>query len=216
MSKKIKLKSTKDKASYSIGLTTAVYLQRDMDIGSIKDDIVMDNFFAGIKDGLENNDPQISRKEIEEALASFRENIENKQQKAQQVNIKAGQDFLEENAKKEGITVTESGMQYEIISEGEGNKSPDIDEPVSVHYRGTLINGNEFDSSYSRGEPTTFKPNQVIKGWTEALMMMTEGSEWRVYLPANLAYGEHGAPPSIGPNEVLIFDIKLEKIVGQQ
>ena len=99
--------------------------------------------------------------------------------------------------------------------EGEGADIPTLEDQVKVHYRGTLINGTEFDSSYSRGEPAVFSPTQVIKGWTEALTMMNVGSEWKVYLPAELAYGERGAPPSIGPGEVLIFTIKLEEIVGK-
>ena len=215
MTKKIKLKSTKEKASYSIGLTTAAYLNRDMDIGTIKDDLNIDNFFEGIRDGIEGNKARISREEIEEALNSFREKMEKRQQKVQQGNIEIGLKFLEENAKKEGIITTESGMQYEIISEGEGADIPTLEDQVKVHYRGTLINGTEFDSSYSRGEPAVFSPTQVIKGWTEALTMMNVGSEWKVYLPAELAYGERGAPPSIGPGEVLIFTIKLEEIVGK-
>ena len=215
MTKKIKLKSTKEKASYSIGLTTAAYLNRDMDIGTIKDQLNLDNFFEGIRDGIEGTKARISRTEIEEALNSFREKMEKKQQEAQEVNNKMGIEFLEENAKKEGIITTESGMQYEVISEGESNEIPTLEDQVKVHYRGTLINGTEFDSSYSRGEPAVFAPTQVIKGWTEALTMMKVGSEWKIYLPSDLAYGERGAPPSIGPGEVLIFTIKLEEIISK-
>ncbi len=213
MSKKIKLKSTKEKASYSIGLTTAAYLNRDMDIGSIKEELNIDVFFEGIRDGIEGNEARITREEIEQALEAFRTKMESKQAEAQKANNEVGVKFLEENAKKEGILVTESGMQYEILAEGDGKKSPKVEDQVKVHYRGCLIDGTEFDSSYSRGEPTVFSPSQVIKGWTEALTMMTTGSEWKVYLPSELAYGERGAPPSIGPGEVLIFEIKLEEIL---
>ncbi len=213
MTKKLKLKSTKEKASYSIGLTTAAYLNRDMDIGTIKDDLNLDLFFEGIRDGIEGTKAKISREEIEEALNAFREKMEKRQKEAQQENNEAGIKFLEENAKRDGIIVTESGMQYEIITDGGTANIPNLNDQVKVHYRGTLIDGTEFDSSYSRGEPAVFSPTQVIKGWTEALTMMNVGSEWKVYLPSELAYGERGAPPSIGPGEVLIFTIKLEEII---
>lgn len=215
MSKKIKLKSTKEKASYSIGLTTAAYLNRDMDLGSIKDDLNLDVFFEGVRDGVEGNKPKISRQDIEEALSIFREKMEKKQLESQQANNEAGEKFLQENAKREGIIVTESGMQYEVITDGDGKVTPELNDQVRVHYCGTLIDGTEFDSSYSRGEPAVFSPTQVIKGWTEALTMMSVGSEWKVYLPSELAYGERGAPPSIGPGEVLVFTIKLEEIINE-
>ncbi len=214
MTKKLKLKSTKEKASYSIGLTTAAYLNRDMDIGTIKDDLNLDIFFEGIRDGVEGTKAKLTREEIEEALNAFREKMEKRQKAAQQENNEAGVKFLEENAKREEIIVTDSGMQYEIISDGGTESIPGLNDQVKVHYRGTLIDGTEFDSSYSRGEPAVFSPTQVIKGWTEALTMMNVGSEWKVYLPSELAYGERGAPPSIGPGEVLIFTIKLEEIVS--
>ncbi len=213
MTKKVKIKSAKEKASYSIGLTTAAYLNRDMDIGSIKEELNIDIYLEGIRDGILGTEAKISRKEIEEALNSFREKIEKKQSKAGKANNKAGEEFLAENAKRAEIITTESGMQYEVITTGESEQIPTLADRVKVHYRGTLINGDEFDSSYSRGEPAIFSPTQVIKGWTEALTMMTVGSEWKVYLPSDLAYGERGAPPSIGPGEVLVFTIKLEEIV---
>ncbi len=214
MTKKLKLKSTKEKASYSIGLTTAAYLNRDMDIGTIKDDLNLDIFFEGIRDGVEGTKAKLTREEIEEALNAFREKMEKRQKAAQQENNEAGVKFLEENAKREEIIVTDSGMQYEIIADGGTESIPGLNDQVKVHYRGTLIDGTEFDSSYSRGEPAVFSPTQVIKGWTEALTMMNVGSEWKVYLPSELAYGERGAPPSIGPGEVLIFTIKLEEIIS--
>ncbi len=214
MTKKLKLKSTKEKASYSIGLTTAAYLNRDMDIGTIKDDLNLDIFFEGIRDGVEGTKAKLTREEIEEALNAFREKMEKRQKTAQQENNEAGVKFLEENAKREEIIVTDSGMQYEIIADGGTKSIPGLNDQVKVHYRGTLIDGTEFDSSYSRGEPAVFSPTQVIKGWTEALTMMNVGSEWKVYLPSELAYGERGAPPSIGPGEVLIFTIKLEEIIS--
>ncbi len=123
-------------------------------------------------------------------------------------NLKKGQKFLEENKNKPGIKVTESGLQYEVIKEGKGNK-PGPTDKVKCHYKGTLIDGTQFDSSYDRGEPSTFGVNGVIKGWTEALQIMPVGSKWKLYIPANLAYGTRGSKPKIGPNEALIFEIEL-------
>lgn len=123
-------------------------------------------------------------------------------------NAKAGAEFLAANAKKEGVKTTPSGLQYIVLKEGKGKKPGPTDE-VEVHYHGTLTNGKVFDSSVERGEPASFPVNRVIPGWTEALQMMTEGSKWRVFIPSKLAYKERGAPPVIGPNEVLIFEIEL-------
>ena len=123
-----------------------------------------------------------------------------------------GQEFLKENAKKEGVKTLPDGLQYKVIKEGEG-KSPKATDTVSVHYRGTLIDGTEFDSSYKRNEPAEFPVNGVIKGWTEALQLMKEGAKWTLYIPSNLAYGERGFPGSpIGPNATLIFEIELLKV----
>lgn len=120
------------------------------------------------------------------------------------------EEFLKENAKKEGVKVLPDGLQYKVIKEGSGKK-PAATDTVSVHYRGTLVDGKEFDSSYKRGEPTEFPVNAVIRGWTEALQMMSEGSKWILYIPANLAYGSRGVGP-IGPNEALIFEVELLKV----
>jgi FKBP-type peptidyl-prolyl cis-trans isomerase FklB len=127
-----------------------------------------------------------------------------------QQNLKAGQEFLAANAKKEGVKTTPSGLQYIVLKEGKGKKPGATDE-VDVHYEGTLINGKVFDSSIERGQPATFPVNRVIKGWTEALQLMNEGSKWRVFIPTELAYGSRGTPPGgpIGPNEALIFEIEL-------
>ncbi len=122
-----------------------------------------------------------------------------------------GEQFLKENAAKEGVKTLPSGLQYKVIKEGEG-KSPKKTDTVSVHYKGTLIDGKEFDSSYQRGEPAEFPVNQVIPGWTEALQLMKEGSKWMLYIPSKLAYGERGAGGLIGPNETLIFEVELLKV----
>lgn len=120
----------------------------------------------------------------------------------------AGEAFLEANKKKEGVVTLPDGLQYKVITEGKGAK-PTLNDVVTVHYAGTLVDGKEFDSSYKRGEPATFPVSGVIAGWTEALQLMPAGSTWELYIPANLAYGDQGAPPVIGPNETLIFKVQL-------
>jgi FKBP-type peptidyl-prolyl cis-trans isomerase len=123
----------------------------------------------------------------------------------------SGAAFLAENAKKPGVTVTASGLQYEVIKSGDG-RSPVATDKVTVHYRGTLIDGREFDSSYKRGEPATFPLNRVIAGWTEGVQLMKEGDKWRFFIPSNLGYGTRGAGGMIGPNETLIFEVELIKV----
>jgi FKBP-type peptidyl-prolyl cis-trans isomerase len=129
-------------------------------------------------------------------------------------NASAGAKFLAEVAAREGVTKTASGLLYEVIEAGTG-ATPSASDKVTVHYRGTLIDGSVFDSSYDRGQPATFGVGQVIKGWTEALQLMPTGSKWKLYIPAELAYGERGAPPRIGPGAVLIFDVELISIEGK-
>ena len=126
-------------------------------------------------------------------------------------NLIEGQKFLEENGKKEGVITLESGLQYTVVEEGTGNK-PELTDQVKTHYKGTLINGTVFDSSYDRGEPITFPVTGVIKGWTEALLLMKEGAKWKLFIPSDLAYGERGAGGVIPPNTTLIFDIELISI----
>ncbi len=127
-------------------------------------------------------------------------------------NKAAGVTFLAENAKKSTVVTTASGLQYEILTKGTGTKSPSATDNVTVHYQGTTIDGNEFDSSYKRGTPATFPLNAVIAGWTEGVQLMTEGAKFRFYIPSQLAYGEQGAGRDIGPNATLIFDVELIKI----
>lgn len=122
--------------------------------------------------------------------------------------------FLEENAKKEGVIVLPSGLQYKILRNGTGEYHPTIDSPCECHYEGTLIDGTKFDSSYDRGSPTTFAPNQVIKGWTEAMQLMVEGDKWEMYIPSDLGYGDRGSPPKIGGGDALIFQMEILKIKG--
>lgn len=127
-------------------------------------------------------------------------------------NKAAGEKFLAENAKKANIKTTASGLQYEVLTQGKGTTKPAATSNVTVHYKGTSIDGKEFDSSYSRGEPTSFPLNGVIPGWTEGVQLMTEGAKYKFYIPSGLAYGENGAGGAIGPNEALIFEVELLKI----
>jgi len=128
-------------------------------------------------------------------------------------NARSGKKFLEENAKTDGVVTLPSGLQYKVITSGEGSKHPSSDSQVKVHYRGTLLNGKEFDSSYKRGEPAQFGVGGVIKGWTEALQLMVEGDVWELYIPSDLAYGSRGTGADIGPNSTLIFKVELIEIV---
>merc|ERR1712159_979374 len=127
-----------------------------------------------------------------------------------------GTKYLEENKGKEGVITLPSGLQYKVLRKGSGAHHPTKDSPCECHYEGTLINGEEFDSSYKRGSPTTFAPNQVIKGWTEAMQLMVEGDKWEMYIPSDLAYGESGRPPKIGGGDCLVFTIEILKIKGNK
>ena len=167
----------------------------------------------GVIDALNGKDSQVARPELEEAFRTIGARMQEKQEAQSKMQAKAGEIFLAENAKKEGVTVTDSGLQYEVITEGTGPK-PTAKSRVKTHYHGTLIDGTVFDSSYNRGEPIDFAVGGVIAGWTEALQLMPVGSKWRLYIPHNLAYGERGAGGSIAPFSALIFDVELLDIVG--
>lgn len=200
------LKSQKDKVSYIIGV----------DIGSnLKSrliDIDPELLMKGLKDGLAGNKPLLSDTEIHETMNAFKEEMAKKQEqemkKLSEKNKKEGEAFLAENKKKEGVVTLPSGLQYKVITEGTG-KTPTATDTVTVNYRGTLVDGTEFDSSYKRGQPITFAVSGVIKGWTEALQLMKEGAKWQLFIPSDLAYGDKGAGNVIGPNATLIFDVEL-------
>jgi len=200
------LETTKDKVSYSIGLDLGKYLS------SMKEKVDFDILKQGIDDGFAGAEPKLTQEEMTAAQEEFAATIKAEQQakleEVKQKNSEAGKAYLEENKAKEGVVVTESGLQYEVLQEGDGDK-PTPEDTVKVDYVGTLIDGTEFDSSISRGEPVTFPVGQVIPGWTEALQEMKVGSKHRVVIPPELAYGETGAPPVIEPNSVLIFEITL-------
>jgi FKBP-type peptidyl-prolyl cis-trans isomerase FklB len=189
-----------DKISYALGLSMGQNL-----LGSGVTSLNYADLAAGIKDVLEKNQPQISYQEAQTVLNKFFSELEKKlvgEAKA------SGEAFLAENAKREGVKVTDSGLQYEVLEETIGQK-PKATDKVRVHYEGTLIDGTVFDSSYKRGESITFGLDQVIKGWTEGLQLMSIGSKYKLYLPYHLAYGERGAGANIPPYSALIFTVEL-------
>lgn len=189
-----------DKISYAIGLSMGQNL-----MGSGVTSLEYADLAAGIKDVLEKNQPQISYQEAQQVLGKFFSELEAKIAGEAKT---AGEAFLAENAKREGVKVTESGLQYEVLEATIGQK-PKATDKVRVHYEGTLIDGTVFDSSYKRGESITFGLNQVIKGWTEGLQLMSIGSKYKLYLPYQLAYGERGAGANIPPYAALIFTVEL-------
>lgn len=199
------LDTGKDKFSYAAGFQIGQRLKSNgLDVNPAV-------FARAIQDVLAGNQPQMSLQEMQTALEQYRQNAISERTETAEKNRKAGEQFLEENSNQEGVVVLPSGLQYKVIEEGSG-KMPEADDTVVVHYRGTLLNGNVFDSSYERGEPTTFKVNAVIPGWQEALQNMRVGAHWKIFVPPELAYGERGAGKMIGPNQTLIFDVELLSI----
>ncbi len=200
------LKNEKDKVSYSIGLNIGNNFK------SQSVDINTDVLLKGIKDALSGSKPSMTDKEIQETMTAFQKEMTAKQAERAKVlgekNKKEGEAFLAANKKKEGIKTTSSGLQYKVIKAGNGAK-PKTTDSVTVNYRGTLIDGTEFDSSYKRGEAANFPLNGIIPGWVEALQMMPVGSKWQLFLPSSLAYGERGSGREIGPNAALIFEVEL-------
>ena len=193
-----------DKFSYGLGMGIGQNLQ-SMGISNMS----IEDFMKGISDVLAGGKTEMTHAEAQKVVNDhFRALAE----EAYAQNKNAGEAFLAENAKKEGITVLPSGLQYQIITEGNGKK-PSATDRVQCHYEGTLIDGTIFDSSIKRGEPAVFGVNQVIKGWVEALQLMQEGAKWRLYIPYDMAYGEHGAGEMIPPYSALIFDVELIKVL---
>lgn len=198
-------KSDKEKFSYAIGFQVGQSFKRDgLEIDA-------DVMAQAIKDVLKGSTLKMSMDDMRTAVeGEQKKQMEARNARAQEATTK-GKAFLAENKKKAGVTELPSGVQYKVIKSGKG-KQPAADGSVTAHYRGTLINGDEFDSSYQRGEPATFSTNQVIPGWREILPMMHEGDKWQVFIPSEQAYGEQGAGGKIGPNETLVFDIELIKV----
>jgi FKBP-type peptidyl-prolyl cis-trans isomerase FklB len=203
------LKNQKEKISYIIGMDIGNNLKRQ----SI--DVDADILTRGIKDSISGEKPLLTEQEIQETMAAFQKEAMAKQaelaKKLGEKNKREGEAFLAKNKGKEGVKTLPSGLQVLVIKAGTGKK-PNINDSVTTHYRGTLIDGTEFDSSYRRGQPVTFPVSGVIAGWTEALQLMEEGAKWQLFIPPNLAYGEQGKGGVIGPNATLIFEIELISI----
>lgn len=201
-----------DSVSYAIGMNSGSGLKDLMERDSVEIDI--DLLVAGLRDALEGENPRFTDSVAQQILMAFQVDMQSRmQQKAAakgSENQQKGNDFLVKNRSAEGVQVTESGLQYKVLEEGTG-ASPDADDEVTVEYRGTLIDGTEFDASQP-GQPVTFPVNRVIPGWTEALQLMKEGGRYQLFIPGELAYGEQGSPGKIGPNETLIFEVKLVSV----
>ena len=201
-----------DKFSYALGLGIGQQLKQM----GLKGTLVINDFAASITDALEGNDLKVSHQEGQKIVNAFFQELEQKQNAAKaaagKVAKEEGSKFLAENAKKDGIIVTKSGLQYEVLTEGTGKK-PKATDTVRCHYEGRLLDGTVFDSSYKRNAPADFGLQQVIAGWTEGVQLMAEGAKYRFYIPYMLAYGEGGAGASIPPFATLIFDVELIKVL---
>jgi FKBP-type peptidyl-prolyl cis-trans isomerase FklB len=202
---KLDLKDPKDKESYSLGYMFG------QSIKAQGLDINMEVYTSGIRDALGGAKPSLSQEEIQKTVSELQQRVMAARQKElkemAEKNLAAGKAFLEENKKKEGVKTLPSGLQYKILAEGSG-KTPKSADQVTINYRGTLIDGKEFDSSFNRGNPGSFQVDKVIRGWAEALQLMKEGSKWQLFIPPELAYGEHGGGP-IPPNSTLIVEVEL-------
>ena len=205
----LKLDTTKNRISYTIGVNIG------QDFKAQKMDIDADVLLLGLKDSLAGKELQLTDEEMVKEIQDFQQEMQAKMaaemEEASSKNKEAGEAFLAANATKEGVVVTESGLQYIVIEPGEGD-SPAATDVATVHYRGTLIDGTQFDSSYDRGQPATFPVGGVIAGWTEALQLMKPGAKWKLFIPSTLAYGERGAGQDIGPDSTLLFEVELVSV----
>jgi len=207
--KELTMQTDDQKVAYSIGLSIgANFKEQQLDLDA-------DFVGAGIADAMAGNEPKLSEEEMQDVMMRFQqaqmEKMQNAQNEESTKNAAESEAFLAENAGKEGVVTTESGLQYKVITEGTG-ATPGATDTVEVHYRGTLIDGTEFDSSYKRGETVSFPVNGVIAGWTEALQLMKEGAKYELYIPSDLAYGSGGTGGPIGPNQALIFEVELVSV----
>ena len=197
-------KDQKDKFSYAIGLNLGMnFKKQNIDVNT-------DMMTAGVKDGLAEK-PQMTMDQIREVMMNFEKDMAAKQAETGKKNEADAEKFLADNKKKDGVKTTASGLQYKVMKEGNGAQPKSTDN-VTVNYRGTLMDGTEFDSSYKRGQPATFPVAGVIKGWTEALQLMKVGSKYQLFIPPALAYGEHSPSPQIPPNSLLIFEVELMNV----
>ena len=200
------LKTDEDRLSYSLGLIMGQRLKQEFS------ELKVDVMAQAVKDLYADDTLKMTEAEVKETMQAYQQQKMLEQQEAQakaaEDNLKAGQEFMTANGKKKGVVTTESGLQYQVLTAGNGAK-PKLTDQVKVHYEGKLLNGEVFDSSYKRGEPVTFGLNQVIQGWQEGLQLMPVGSKWKIFIPSDLAYGPGGTGGPIGPNETLVFDVEL-------
>jgi len=196
-----------DSLSYSLGLL----IGNNLFVQGVEE-IHPEIYQIGLEDGFSSNPLNMT---FEQANLFVQNYFEEKMKMKADENLKEGLAFLAENSKQEGVVVLNNGLQYKVLKAGEG-PSPKTGDQVRVHYRGSLLDGSEFDSSYERGEPAVFGIDQVIKGWTEALQLMNTGSHWMLYIPPELAYGSQGAGDVIGPNSTLIFEVELLEIISNE
>ena len=208
------VKTDDQKASYALGFRSAEQMRS-------LENLDLDAMVAGLRDGFdEKGESRLGDEDLDQLIRDFQGRMMAAQQKKVEEeagkNLEASEKFLADNAERDGVTVTDSGMQYEVLASGEeGAASPTLNDTVEVHYHGTLPDGTVFDSSVEREQPATFGLQQIIPGWQEALPMMKEGDKWKIVLPPSLAYGEQGAGGDIGPNQVLIFEIELLDVKGR-
>lgn len=207
----IKLTNFDDSASYAVGASIGLNLVDDFKAQGVDSSFARDMVIAGLADALSTGETKLTKEQAQEAVGKFFDRLN--EQRANKNKV-VGETFLNENKTKAGVITTESGLQYIVLKEGEG-ATPTLADQVTVHYTGKLLNGEVFDSSEERNEPVTFYVRSVIPGWTEALQLMKEGAEYKLFIPSDLAYGQGGGPrgSAIGPNEVLVFDVKLIKVV---
>jgi FKBP-type peptidyl-prolyl cis-trans isomerase len=205
----VELETDQQKASYGVGLGMGRQLQ------PAADHIDMAALRAGVEDALAEREQRVSDEDLQTAMQAFNQTIQAEMmaeaEAEGQANAAEGEAFLAENGAREGVVTTDSGLQYEVLREGDG-ASPGPDDRVTIHYRGTLIDGTEFDSSYERGSPSTFGVGGVIPGFSEGLQLMSVGSQYKFYIPGDIGYGLQGSAPDIGPNATLIFEVELIEI----
>jgi FKBP-type peptidyl-prolyl cis-trans isomerase len=195
-----------DSASYAVGMNMGSQLRQ------VKDEIALDAVVAGLRDMVAGDTTRLTEMDAMRVLQTFASQVRERQEQGRTAmadsNTRAGDAYREENAKRAGVQTTASGLQYEVVTQGTGPR-PAASDRVRVHYRGTLIDGKEFDSSHRTGQPATFVIGEVIPGWIEALQLMPVGSKYRLVIPPALAYGPQGSPPDIGPNATLVFEVEL-------
>ena len=210
---KAEIKTDDQKASYALGFRSAEQMRS-------LENLDLDAMVAGLRDGFkEGGESRLGEEDLDQLIRDFQGRMIAAEQKKMEekagANLEASETFLKENGAREGVTTTDSGLQYEVLASGEeGAASPTLEDTVEVHYHGTLPDGTVFDSSVDRGQPATFGLQHIIKGWQEALPMMKEGDKWKIVVPPALGYGEQGAGGDIGPNQVLIFEIELLDVKG--